>query len=44
MQAQASYLGYTDVFWILMVISLAAVPLALALPKNKLGGAAVMGH
>ena len=43
-QAQASYLGYMDVFWLLMVISLAAVPLALTLRKSKLGGPAVMAH
>jgi hypothetical protein len=28
-----------DVFWVLMLISLAAVPLALSLRKVKLGGA-----
>src|SRR6201997_3571930 len=43
-QAQASLLGYMDAFWLLMLISLAAVPLALALRKVKLGGAAAMGH
>ena len=43
-QAQASFLGYMDVFWVLMLISLAAVPLALTLRKVKLGGAAPMGH
>jgi MFS transporter, DHA2 family, multidrug resistance protein len=43
-QAQASYLGYMDVFWLLMLISLAAVPLALTLRKSKLGGAAPAGH
>ena len=42
-QAQASFLGYMDAFWLLMLISLAAVPLALALRKVKLGGAA-MAH
>jgi MFS transporter, DHA2 family, multidrug resistance protein len=44
LQAQASYLGYMDVFWILMVISLLAVPLALTLRKSKLGGPAPAGH
>jgi MFS transporter, DHA2 family, multidrug resistance protein len=44
LQAQASYLGYMDVFWILMLISLAAVPLALTLRKSNLGGAAAVGH
>jgi DHA2 family multidrug resistance protein len=43
-QAQASYLGYVDAFLVLMLISLAAVPLALTLRKVKLGGAAPMGH
>jgi DHA2 family multidrug resistance protein len=43
-QAQASYLGYMDAFWILMLISLSAVPLALMLRKVKLGGPAHMGH
>ncbi len=43
-QAQASFLGYMDAFWLLMLISLAAVPLALALRKVKLGGAAPVGH
>src|SRR5215468_2036605 len=42
-QSQASFLGYMDAFWILMLISLSAVPLALALRKVKLGGA-VVGH
>ena len=44
MQAQASYLGYMDAFWLLTLISLAAVPLALTLRKVKLGGAAPVGH
>ena len=43
-QAQASLLGYMDVFWLLMVISLLAVPLALILRKSKLGAAAPAGH
>jgi MFS transporter, DHA2 family, multidrug resistance protein len=43
-QAQAVLLAYVDVFWTLMVISLAAVPLALVLRKVKLGGAAPVGH
>jgi MFS transporter, DHA2 family, multidrug resistance protein len=33
-----------EVFWVLMLISLAAVPLALALRKVKLGGAAAVAH
>jgi len=43
-QTQASFLGYMDVFWVLAVISLAAVPLALTLRKIKLGGAAPAVH
>jgi DHA2 family multidrug resistance protein len=43
-QAQASFLGFMDAFWVLMLISLSAVPLALALRKVKLGGAVHMGH
>jgi MFS transporter, DHA2 family, multidrug resistance protein len=43
-QAQASFLAYMDAFWVLMLISLAAVPLALALRKVKLGGPVSMGH
>jgi len=43
-QTQASFLGYMDVFWVLALISLAAVPLALTLRKIKLGGAAPAGH
>ena len=37
-QMQASFLAYVDAFWVLMLISLAAVPLALTLRKVKLGG------
>jgi DHA2 family multidrug resistance protein len=43
-QAQASFLGYVDAFWVLMLISLAAVPLALTLRKVKLGGPAPAVH
>jgi DHA2 family multidrug resistance protein len=43
-QTQASFLAYMDVFWALMLISLAIVPLALTLRKVKLGGAASMVH
>src|SRR5271163_3081433 len=43
-QAQASFLGYMDAFWVLMLISLAAVPLALTLRKVKLGGPVNAGH
>ena len=41
---QASFLAYMDVFWLLMVISLAAVLLALTLRKVKLGAAAPAAH
>jgi DHA2 family multidrug resistance protein len=43
-QAQASFLGYIDAFWVLMLISLAAVPLALTLRKVKLGTHAPAVH
>jgi len=43
-QAQASFLAYMDAFWVLMLISLAAVPLALTLRKIKLGDSVPMGH
>ena len=43
MQAQASFLAYMDVFWVLMLISLAAVPLALTLRKVS-WGAPSHGH
>jgi len=43
-QAQATFLSYVDAFWVLMLISLAAVPLALTLRKVKLGGPVQMGH
>jgi MFS transporter, DHA2 family, multidrug resistance protein len=43
-QTQASFLGYVDAFWVLMLISLAAVPLALTLRKVKLGGPAHSMH
>jgi MFS transporter, DHA2 family, multidrug resistance protein len=43
-EAQASYLGYMDAFWVLMLISLAAVPLAFILRRVKLGGGAAMSH
>jgi DHA2 family multidrug resistance protein len=36
-QAQASFLAYMDVFWVLMLLSLAAGALALGLRKVKLG-------
>ena len=42
--AQASFLAYMDAFWVLMLISLAAVPLALTLRKVKLDGPGHAGH
>jgi MFS transporter, DHA2 family, multidrug resistance protein len=43
-QIQASFLAYMDAFWVLMLMALAAVPLALSLRKVKLGGPAPAGH
>jgi hypothetical protein len=43
-QAQSAYLSYVDVFWVLMLLSLAAVPLAMSLRKVKLGGRAPAAH
>ena len=43
-QKQATYLAFIDVFWALMFISAAAVPLALMLRKVKLGGPAPVAH
>jgi DHA2 family multidrug resistance protein len=40
-QTQSAYLSYVDVFWVLMLLSLAAVPLAMSLRKVKLGGGRV---
>jgi len=41
---QASFLAYVDVFWVLMILALLAVPLAMSLRKVKLGGAAPAAH
>ena len=43
-QTQAAYLAYIDVFWVLMIISLALIPLALMLRSVKLGGGMAMAH
>jgi MFS transporter, DHA2 family, multidrug resistance protein len=43
-QTQATFLAYIDVFWVLALISAAAVPLALTLRKVKLGGPAPVVH
>jgi DHA2 family multidrug resistance protein len=37
-QNQSAFLSYVDVFWVLTLLSLAAVPLAMSLRKVKLGG------
>jgi MFS transporter, DHA2 family, multidrug resistance protein len=42
--AQAAYFAYINVFWTLMLIATAAVPLALILRNVKLGGPAPAGH
>ena len=44
LQAQTSLLSYVDAFWVLTLLSLAAVPLALTLRKVKLGGASASMH
>jgi DHA2 family multidrug resistance protein len=43
-QSQASFLAYMDAFWVLTLISLGAVPLALALRSVKFGGPAPLAH
>jgi MFS transporter, DHA2 family, multidrug resistance protein len=43
-RVQASFLAYIDAFWVLILLALAAVPLALTLRKVDLGGAAPAGH
>ena len=43
-QTQATLLAYIDVFWALMLISAAAIPLALILRKVKLGGPRPAAH
>lgn len=43
-QLQASFLAYIDVFWTLMLVSAAAVPLALALRSTRPGAGAPAGH
>ena len=44
MQTQAALLSYIDVFWTLMLISAAAVPLALILRRVELGAASPAAH
>ena len=43
-QAQASFLAYMDVFWVLMLISLAAVPLALMPAQGQARGLCSGAH
>jgi DHA2 family multidrug resistance protein len=43
-ETQAALLAYIDVFWVLMIVSLAAVPLALMLRKIKMGAARTIAH
>jgi DHA2 family multidrug resistance protein len=43
-QTQASLLAYVDVFWVLTLLALMAVPLALTLRRVKLGGGAAIAH
>jgi len=43
-QTQAAFLAYIDAFWVLMLISLATIPFALALRQVRLGGPAGPGH
>ena len=43
-QMQAALLAYVDVFWVLMLLALLAVPLALSLRKITLGAGAPMAH
>jgi DHA2 family multidrug resistance protein len=43
-QMQSSLLASVDVFWILMLVSLAAVPLALILRNVKLDASVRVGH
>jgi MFS transporter, DHA2 family, multidrug resistance protein len=43
-QLQASFLAYIDVFWTLMLVSAAAVPLALIMRKVKPGTGAPIAH
>jgi DHA2 family multidrug resistance protein len=43
-QAQAAFFAYMDVFWVLMLVALAAMLVALTLRKGKLGGPAPVGH
>lgn len=41
---QAAYLSYADVFWVLMLLAIATIPLALSLRRIRLGGPAPTAH
>jgi MFS transporter, DHA2 family, multidrug resistance protein len=43
-QTQVAMLASMDVFWVLMLVARAAIPLALSLRKVTLGGPAPAGH
>ncbi len=43
-QTQAALLAYVDVFWVLMLLAIAAVPLALTLRSVKLSDSAPVAH
>jgi len=43
-QRQAGFLAYVDVFWVLMWVALAAIPLALSLRRMTLDGRRPAGH
>ena len=43
LQTQVAMLAYMDVFWVLMLVALAGIPLALSLRKVALGGPAHVG-
>jgi DHA2 family multidrug resistance protein len=44
LQTQVAMLAYMDVFWVLMLVALAGIPLALSLRKVALGGPVHAGH
>jgi DHA2 family multidrug resistance protein len=43
-QTQASFLGYVNAFWVLMLISVAVVPPAFSSRKAKLSGPVHTAH
>ncbi len=44
LQLQSSLMAYIDVFWVLMLLALGAIPLALMLSKVKLGAGPAAAH